>query len=135
MSKVKKEKRTVSKGVAHIKSTFNNTIISISDPAGNVIAWSSSGAQGFKGSRKGTPFAAQVAAEVAAKKGIESGMKTVDVFINDPGAGRGGGVRAPAGRRFQYKPYRGCAPPAAQRLQASQEAQGLIERIFRAPLG
>ncbi|OGP95026.1 MAG: 30S ribosomal protein S11, partial [Deltaproteobacteria bacterium RBG_19FT_COMBO_56_10] len=119
MAKVKKEKRVVSKGVAHIKSTFNNTIISISDPAGNVIAWSSSGAQGFKGSRKGTPFAAQVAAEVAAKKAIDSGMKTVDVFINGPGAGREAALRSLQAAGFGISlirdvtplPHNGCRPP------------------------
>ncbi|OGP15406.1 MAG: 30S ribosomal protein S11 [Deltaproteobacteria bacterium GWA2_54_12] len=124
MSKVKKEKRTVSKGVAHIKSTFNNTIISISDPAGNVIAWSSSGAQGFKGSRKGTPFAAQVAAEVAAKKAIDSGMKTVDVFINGPGAGREAALRSLQAAGFSISlirdvtplPHNGCRPPKRRRV-------------------
>ena len=99
MSKVKKEKRAVSKAIAHIKSTFNNTIVSIADHAGNVIAWSSAGAQGFKGSRKGTPFAAQVAAETAAKKAMDQGVKSVDVFINGPGAGRESGLSgAPRGR-------------------------------------
>lgn len=124
MSKVKKEKRTVSKGVAHIKSTFNNTIISISDPAGNIIAWSSSGAQGFKGSRKGTPFAAQVAAEVAAKKAIDSGMKTVDVFINGPGAGREAALRSLQAAGFSISlirdvtplPHNGCRPPKRRRV-------------------
>jgi len=124
MAKVKKEKRVVSKGVAHIKSTFNNTIISISDPAGNVIAWSSSGAQGFKGSRKGTPFAAQVAAEVAAKKAIDSGMKTVDVFINGPGAGREAALRSLQAAGFSISlirdvtplPHNGCRPPKRRRV-------------------
>lgn len=124
MSKVKKEKRSVSKGVAHIKSTFNNTIISITDPAGNVIAWSSSGGQGFKGSRKGTPFAAQVAAEVAAKKAIDSGVKTVDVFINGPGAGREAALRALQAAGFSISlirdvtplPHNGCRPPKRRRV-------------------
>jgi len=124
MSKVKKEKRTVSKGVAHIKSTFNNTIISISDPAGNVIAWSSSGAQGFKGSRKGTPFAAQVAAEVAAKKAMDSGVKTVEVFINGPGAGREAALRSLQAAGFSISlirdvtplPHNGCRPPKRRRV-------------------
>ena len=124
MSKVKKEKRSVSKGVAHIKSTFNNTIISITDPAGNVIAWSSSGGQGFKGSRKGTPFAAQVAAEVAAKKAIDSGVKTVDVFINGPGAGREAALRALQSAGFSISlirdvtplPHNGCRPPKRRRV-------------------
>jgi len=124
MSKVKKEKRSVSKGVAHIKSTFNNTIITIADPAGNVIAWSSSGGQGFKGSRKGTPFAAQVAAEVAAKKAIDSGVKTVDVFINGPGAGREAALRSLQAAGFSISlirdvtplPHNGCRPPKRRRV-------------------
>ena len=90
----KKVKKNVLKGVAHIKATFNNTIISITDPAGDVVAWSSSGAAGFKGSRKGTPFAAQVAAENAASKAAECGMKSVSVLLNGPGSGREAALRA-----------------------------------------
>lgn len=124
MAKAKKEKRTVSKGVAHIKSTFNNTIITISDPAGNVISWSSSGSQGFRGSRKGTPFAAQVAADVAAKKAMDSGMKTVDVFINGPGSGREAALRALQAAGFSISlirdvtplPHNGCRPPKRRRV-------------------
>ncbi|MBI5467666.1 MAG: 30S ribosomal protein S11 [Deltaproteobacteria bacterium] len=124
MAKVKKEKRAVSKGVAHIKSTFNNTIISITDPTGNVIAWSSSGGQGFKGSRKGTPFAAQVAAETAAKKAIDSGVKSVDVYINGPGAGREAALRALQSAGFSISlirdvtplPHNGCRPPKRRRV-------------------
>lgn len=124
MSKAKKEKRAVSKGVAHIKSTFNNTIISITDPAGNVIAWSSSGAQGFKGSRKGTPFAAQVAAEVAARKAMDSGVKSVDVYINGPGAGREAALRSLQAAGFSISlirdvtplPHNGCRPPKRRRV-------------------
>ncbi|MBI5644344.1 MAG: 30S ribosomal protein S11 [Deltaproteobacteria bacterium] len=124
MSKAKKEKRAVSKGVAHIKSTFNNTIISITDPAGNVIAWSSSGAQGFKGSRKGTPFAAQVAAEIAAKKALDSGVKSVDVYINGPGAGREAALRSLQAAGFSISlirdvtplPHNGCRPPKRRRV-------------------
>ncbi|OGP15372.1 MAG: 30S ribosomal protein S11 [Deltaproteobacteria bacterium GWA2_55_10] len=124
MAKAKKEKRAVSRGVAHIKSTFNNTIVSITDPAGNVIAWSSSGAQGFKGSRKGTPFAAQVAAEVAAKKAMDSGVKTVEVFINGPGAGREAALRSLQAAGFSISlirdvtplPHNGCRPPKRRRV-------------------
>lgn len=123
-TKAKKEKRSVSKGVAHIKSTFNNTIISIADPVGNVISWSSSGAQGFKGSRKGTPFAAQVAADVAAKKAMDSGVKTIDVFINGPGAGREAALRALQAAGFSISlirdvtplPHNGCRPPKRRRV-------------------
>lgn len=124
MSKVKKEKRAVSKAIAHIKSTFNNTIVSIADHAGNVIAWSSAGAQGFKGSRKGTPFAAQVAAETAAKKAMDQGVKSVDVFINGPGAGRESALRSlqAAGigisliRDVTPLPHNGCRPPKRRRV-------------------
>ncbi|GMR05381.1 MAG: 30S ribosomal protein S11 [Thermodesulfobacteriota bacterium] len=123
-TKAKKEKRSVSRGVAHIKSTFNNTIISIADPAGNVISWSSSGAQGFKGSRKGTPFAAQVAADSAAKKAMDCGMKTIDVFINGPGAGREAALRALQAAGFSISlirdvtplPHNGCRPPKRRRV-------------------
>ena len=124
MAKQKKEKRAVSKGVAHIKSTFNNTIISITDPAGNVISWASSGGQGFKGSRKGTPFAAQVAAETAAKKAMDSGVKSVDVFINGPGSGREAALRALQTAGFGISlirdvtplPHNGCRPPKRRRV-------------------
>ncbi|MDO9110873.1 MAG: 30S ribosomal protein S11, partial [Desulfatirhabdiaceae bacterium] len=84
----KKEKKNISSGVVHIQSTFNNTIVTITDPVGNVLSWSSSGVQGFKGSRKSTPFAAQLAAEDAVKKALEYGMKTVEVYVKGPGAGR-----------------------------------------------
>lgn len=124
MAKAKKEKRAVSRGIAHIKSTFNNTIVSITDHAGNMIAWSSSGAQGFKGSRKGTPFAAQVAAESAAKKAIDSGVKTVDVYINGPGAGRESAIRSLQTAGFSISlirdvtplPHNGCRPPKRRRV-------------------
>ncbi|GMR04808.1 MAG: 30S ribosomal protein S11 [Thermodesulfobacteriota bacterium] len=124
MAKPKKIKRTVSKGIAHIKSTFNNTIITITDPAGNVISWSSCGAQGFKGSRKGTPFAAQIAASTAAKKAMDAGMKTVDVYINGPGSGREAALRALQAAGFSISlirdvtplPHNGCRPPKRRRV-------------------
>ena len=84
----RKEKKNIPSGIVHIQSTFNNTIVTITDPAGNVVAWSSSGVQGFKGSRKSTPFAAQIAAEDAAKKAMEHGMKNVEVYVKGPGSGR-----------------------------------------------
>src|SRR3989304_1477948 len=120
----KKEKRAVSKGVAHIKSTFNNTIVTISDPAGNVIAWSSCGSQGFKGSRNGTPFAAQVAANAAAKKAMDFGVRSVDVYINGPGAGREAALRALQAAGFSIAlirdvtplPHNGCRPPKRRRV-------------------
>src|ERR687898_3133100 len=90
----RKEKKNVAHGHAHIKSTFNNTIVSITDPNGNVISWASSGHVGFKGSRKSTPFAAQMAAENAARKAAEHGMRKVDVFVKGPGSGRETAIRS-----------------------------------------
>ena len=120
----KKVKKNISSGVVHIQSTFNNTIITITDPAGNVVAWSSSGVQGFKGSRKSTPFAAQLAAEDAAKKAMEHGMKTVEVFVKGPGAGRESALRALQATGFNVLvikdvtpvPHNGCRPPKRRRV-------------------
>ncbi|MCK4739842.1 MAG: 30S ribosomal protein S11, partial [Deltaproteobacteria bacterium] len=110
MAKAKKNKRTVAKGIAHIKSTFNNTIISVTDPEGNVIAWASAGSEGFKGSRKGTPFAAQVAATTAAKKAMDCGMRTVDVLMNGPGSGREAALRALQAAGFSISLIRDITP-------------------------
>ena len=119
-SKVKKKvKKNVQSGVAHIQSTFNNTIVTITDVSGNVISWSSAGVRGFKGSRKSTPFAAQLAAEDAAKKAIEHGMRTVSVYVNGPGAGRESALRALQSAGFKVSlirditpiPHNGCRPP------------------------
>lgn len=123
-SKKKKERKNIPVGVAHIKATFNNTLVTITDPAGNVISWSSSGVQGFKGSRKGTPFAAQLAAQDAAKKAMEHGMRNVDVFVKGPGAGREAALRAlqAAGlsinliRDVSPIPHNGCRPPKRRRV-------------------
>ncbi len=120
----KKEKKNISSGVVHIQSTFNNTIVTITDPVGNVMSWSSSGVQGFKGSRKSTPFAAQLAAEDAVKKASEYGMKTVDVFVKGPGAGRESALRSlqAAGLNIQSIkdvtpiPHNGCRPPKRRRV-------------------
>ena len=90
----RKEKKNIAHGHAHIKSTFNKTIVSITDPAGNVIAWASAGQVGFKGSRKSTPFAAQMAAEAAARRAMEHGMRKVDVFVKGPGSGRETAIRS-----------------------------------------
>src|ERR1035437_8271805 len=90
----KKERKNISNGVAHIQATFNNSIITITDPAGNVLAWSTAGAKGFKGSRKSTPFAAQMAAEDCAKKAQEHGMRSVEVEVSRPGSGRESALRA-----------------------------------------
>ena len=122
--KRKKTKRVVSEGVAHIHSTFNNTIITITDPVGNVVAWSSAGSVGFKGSRKGTPFAAQLAAENAAKKAMEYGLRTVQVFVKGPGAGRESALRSLQAAGFAVSlikdvtpiPHNGCRPPKRRRV-------------------
>ena len=90
----RKARRNVSRGVAHIKATFNNTIVTITDAQGNTIAWSSSGQQGFKGSRKSTPFAAQVTADACARKGMEHGLQKVEVFVKGPGSGRETAIRS-----------------------------------------
>ncbi len=120
----RREKRVVPKGAAHIKASFNNTIISISDPAGNVVAWSSAGASGWKGSRKSTPYAAQVAAENAARKALDTGMKTIEVFVRGPGAGREAAIRALEATGLEVTaitdvtpiPHNGCRPPKRRRV-------------------
>jgi small subunit ribosomal protein S11 len=120
----KKVKRSVANGVVHIQSTFNNTIVTITDSAGNTVAWSSAGVLGFKGSRKSTPFAAQVAAEDAAKKAVEAGMKNVEVFIKGPGPGRESALRALQNTGFNVTaikdvtpvPHNGCRPPKRRRV-------------------
>jgi small subunit ribosomal protein S11 len=123
-TKKKKEKKNIPTGVAHIKATFNNTLVTITDPAGNVVSWSSAGVQGFKGSRKGTPFAAQLAAQDAARKAMDHGMRNVDVFVKGPGAGREAALRAlqAAGlsvnliRDVSPIPHNGCRPPKRRRV-------------------
>src|SRR5512139_26302 len=120
----KKEKKNVPRGVAHIQATFNNTIVTITDFEGNVVAWSSAGTQGFKGSRKSTPFAAQLAAEDAARKAMEQGMRSVEVLIKGPGAGREAALRSLQAAGFQITlikdvtpiPHNGCRPPKRRRV-------------------
>jgi small subunit ribosomal protein S11 len=120
----KKERKNVAQGQAHIKSTFNNTIVSITDPSGAVISWSSSGQVGFKGSRKSTPFAAQLAAEDAAKRAMEHGMKRVDVFVKGPGSGRETAIRSLQAAGLEVGsisdvtpvPHNGCRPPKRRRV-------------------
>ncbi|MCP3922188.1 MAG: 30S ribosomal protein S11 [Desulfobacterales bacterium] len=120
----KKVKKNISSGVVHIQSTFNNTIVTIADKAGNVISWSSSGMQGFKGSRKSTPFAAQLSAEDAAKKAMDHGMKSVEVYVKGPGAGREAALRALQAAGFTIllikdvtaNPHNGCRPPKRRRV-------------------
>jgi small subunit ribosomal protein S11 len=120
----KKEKKNITEGVVHIQSTFNKTIITITDLSGNVVAWSSAGTQGFKGSRKSTPFAAQVAAEEAVKKAKEHGMRRVQVYVKGPGSGRESALRSlqVAGlnisliRDVTPIPHNGCRPPKRRRV-------------------
>jgi small subunit ribosomal protein S11 len=120
----KKVKKNVQSGIAHVASSFNNTVVTITDVSGNVIAWSSAGVVGFKGSRKSTPFAAQLAAEDAARKAQEHGMRTVLVLVNGPGAGRESALRALQSAGFKITlirdvtpvPHNGCRPPKKRRV-------------------
>jgi small subunit ribosomal protein S11 len=120
----KREKKNVHTGIAHIQSSFNNTIITITDLSGNVLSWSSAGAQGFKGSRKSTPYAAQSAAQDAAKKAMEHGLRTVDVHVKGPGSGREAALRALQGAGLEVNiirdvtpiPHNGCRPPKRRRV-------------------
>ncbi len=123
-SKKKKAKKNVTSGIAHIQSTFNNTIVTITDLNGNVVSWCSAGARGFKGSRKSTPFAAQLAAEDAARKAQDAGMRTVALFVKGPGAGRESALRAFSNvgmrvtliRDVTPIPHNGCRPPKRRRV-------------------
>ena len=123
-SRKKREKRNVVEGIAHIQSTFNNTIVSITDRTGNTIAWSSSGMMGYKGSRKGTPFAAQLTAESAAQKAADMGLKRVEVLVKGPGAGRETAIRALQAAGLEVTvikdvtpiPHNGCRPPKKRRV-------------------
>ncbi len=120
----KKVKKNIPEGIAHIQATFNNTIITITDKQGNTISWSSAGANGFKGSRKGTPFAAQVAAENAARKAVEHGVRTLEVEVKGPGSGREAALRALQTAGLQITvirdvtplPHNGCRPPKRRRV-------------------
>lgn len=120
----KREKKGISIGAAHIQATFNNTIVTITDQNGGVVTWSSAGSLGFKGSRKGTPFAAQMAAESAAKKAVDMGMKQLDVFVKGPGAGRESAIRALQAAGLDINlikdvtpvPHNGCRPPKRRRV-------------------
>ncbi|HET6780635.1 MAG TPA: 30S ribosomal protein S11 [bacterium] len=122
--KKKRERRSIPVGVAHIQSTFNNTIVTITDAQGNVLGWSSAGTTGFKGSRKGTPFAAGLAAEAAARKAMEHGVKQVEVFVKGPGAGREAAIRSLQAAGLEVAlirdvtpiPHNGCRPPKRRRV-------------------
>ncbi|MBU6333671.1 MAG: 30S ribosomal protein S11 [Chloroflexi bacterium] len=120
----RRERKNVPRGQAHVQSTFNNTIVTITDPAGNVVCWSSAGQNGFKGSRKSTPYAAQIASEIAARKALENGMRTIDVFVKGPGSGREAAVRSLQSAGLQVTsitdvtpiPHNGCRPPKRRRV-------------------
>ena len=122
--KKKKVKKNISTGIAHIQSTFNNTVVTITDINGNAVSWSSAGSRGFKGSRKSTPFAAQLAAEEAARKAMEHGVRSVAVFVKGPGAGRESALRALQTAGFKVTlirdvtpvPHNGCRPPKRRRV-------------------
>ncbi len=123
-SRRKKAKRVVPEGVVHIHSTFNNTIVTITDPTGNVVTWASAGNVGFKGSRKGTPFAAQLAADAAARRAVGMGMRSVQVLVRGPGAGRESALRSLQAAGFHISvirdvtpiPHNGCRPPKRRRV-------------------
>ncbi len=120
----KRERKNVPVGVAHIRSSFNNTVVTITDTRGNVVAWASAGTAGFKGSRKGTPFAASVAAEGAARKAMEHGLRQVEVFVRGPGAGREAAIRSLQSAGLEVNlirdvtpvPHNGCRPPKRRRV-------------------
>jgi small subunit ribosomal protein S11 len=120
----RRERKSVPQGQAHIQATFNNTIITLSDPNGNVLSWASAGASGFKGSRKSTPFAAQVAAETATRRAMEHGLRRVDVYVKGPGSGREAAIRSLAATGLQVTsivdvtpiPHNGCRPPKRRRV-------------------
>ncbi len=120
----RRERKNVEHGIAHIKSTFNNTIITITDSAGNAISWASAGTMGFKGTRKGTPFAAQMAAEAAAKAAMEHGMKQVEAYVKGPGGGREAAIRSLQAAGLEVNmikdvtpiPHNGCRPPKRRRV-------------------
>jgi small subunit ribosomal protein S11 len=120
----KRERKNIERGAAHIRSTFNNTIVTVTDTAGNAISWASAGGLGFKGSRKSTPFAAQMAAESAAKAAMEHGMRSVEVYVKGPGAGREAAIRALQAAGLEVSlikdvtpiPHNGCRPPKRRRV-------------------
>lgn len=120
----RRERKNIEHGAAHIHSTFNNTIVTITDMSGNAVSWSSAGSLGFKGSRKSTPFAAQMTAETAAKGAMEHGMKTVEVFVKGPGAGREAAIRSLQATGLEVNlikdvtpiPHNGCRPPKRRRV-------------------
>ncbi len=124
VSRKKRERKNIERGAAHIRSTFNNTIVTITDVAGNAVSWASAGGLGFRGSRKNTPFAAQMAAETAAKTAMDHGMKSVEVYVKGPGSGREAAIRALQAAGLEVNlikdmtpiPHNGCRPPKRRRV-------------------
>ena len=124
VARKKKERKNIERGAAHIRSTFNNTIVTMTDVNGNALSWASAGGLGFRGSKKNTPFAAQMAAETAAKAAMEHGLKTVEVFVKGPGAGREAAIRALQAAGLEVSmikdvtpiPHNGCRPPKRRRV-------------------
>ena len=124
VTRKRRERKNIERGVAHIKSTFNNTIVTLTDTAGNALSWASAGGLGFRGSRKSTPFAAQMAAETASKAAMEHGLKTVEVYVKGPGAGREAAIRALQTAGLDVSmikdvtpiPHNGCRPPKRRRV-------------------
>lgn len=124
VSRKRRERKNIERGAAHIRSSFNNTMVTITDTAGNAIAWASAGGLGFRGSRKSTPFAAQMAAETAAKSAMEHGLHTVEVYIKGPGSGREAAIRALQAAGLEVNmikdvtpiPHNGCRPPKRRRV-------------------
>jgi len=124
VTRKRKERKNIERGSAHIQSTFNNTIVTIADTAGNVLSWASAGGLGFRGSRKSTPFAAQMAAETAAKAAMEHGLKFVDVYVKGPGSGREAAIRSLQAAGLEVSlikdvtpiPHNGCRPPKRRRV-------------------
>ena len=123
-SRRRRERKNIERGAAHIQATFNNTIVTITDVEGNALSWASAGGQGFRGSRKSTPFAAQTAAEVAAKAAMEHGLRSVEVYVKGPGSGREAAIRALAACGLEVTlikdvtpiPHNGCRPPKRRRI-------------------
>ena len=124
VTRKKRERKNIERGAAHIRSTFNNTIVTITDTAGNALSWASAGGLGFRGSRKSTPYAAQMAAETASKAAMEHGLKTVEVYVKGPGAGREAAIRALQAAGLDVSlikdvtpiPHNGCRPPKRRRV-------------------
>lgn len=124
VTRKKRERKNIERGAAHIRSSFNNTIVTITDTAGNALSWASTGGLGFRGSRKSTPFAAQTAAETAAKAAMEHGLKTVEVYVKGPGSGREAAIRALQAAGLEVSmikdvtpiPHNGCRPPKRRRV-------------------